>query len=45
MLPGADYASIRQGMIDLLNVIDDTSLTGKTKQEVEAITAYIEVLN
>jgi hypothetical protein len=36
-----DYASIRQGMIDLLNVVDDTSLTGKAKQEIDALTAYI----
>jgi hypothetical protein len=37
----ADYASIRQGMIDLLNIANDTNLTGKTKQEMDAITAYI----
>ena len=36
-----DYASIRQGMIDLLNVVDDANLTGKTKQEVDALTAYV----
>ena len=36
-----DFASVRQGIIDLLNVVDDTGLTGKMKQEVDAITAYI----
>lgn len=37
----ADFASIRRGMLDLLNVVDDTGLSENTKQEVDNITAYL----
>jgi hypothetical protein len=37
----SDYTSIQQGMIDMLNVVDDTGYTGQMKQELNAITAYL----
>jgi hypothetical protein len=37
----SDFASFRQGMVGLLNVIADRELTEEQKQEVDTITAYL----
>jgi hypothetical protein len=37
----SDYTSIQQGMIDLLNIVDDAGYTGQMKQELNTITAYL----
>ena len=39
----SDFASIRQGMVELLNVAAEKGLTGQQKQEVDALTAYLAV--
>ena len=36
-----DFASIRQGMVDLFDVVGDTSLTGPLKQEVDVLVIYL----
>ena len=37
----SDFASIRQGMVDLFDVVGDTTLTGQLKQEVDGLAAYL----
>jgi len=37
----SDFASLRKGMVDLFDVIGDTSLTGPMKQEVDGLVAYL----
>jgi hypothetical protein len=37
----SDFASIRQGMVDLFDVVGDTNLTGQMKQEVDGLAAYL----
>ncbi|MCX5849247.1 MAG: START domain-containing protein [Deltaproteobacteria bacterium] len=37
----SDFASIRQGMVDLFDVVGDTSLNGQLKQEVDGLAAYL----
>lgn len=37
----SDFASVRQGMVDLFDVVGDTNLTGQMKQEVDGLVAYL----
>ena len=37
----SDFASIRQGMVDLFDIVGDTTLTGQLKQEVDGLAAYL----
>jgi len=37
----ADFASIRQGIVDLFAVVGDTSITGQLKQEVDGLATYL----
>ncbi|MBN1364608.1 MAG: START domain-containing protein [Syntrophaceae bacterium] len=37
----SDFASIRQGMIDLFNIVGDTDLSGKLKQDVDSVATYL----
>jgi hypothetical protein len=37
----SDFASIRQGMVDLFDVVGDTGYTGEMKQEVDTLAAYL----
>jgi hypothetical protein len=37
----SDFASIRQGIVDLLNVVTEKGHTGQQKQEVDTIIAYL----
>jgi hypothetical protein len=37
----SDFTSIRQGMVDLLNVVAEKGHTGQQKQEIDTITAYL----
>jgi hypothetical protein len=41
----SDFASIRQGMVDLFDVVGDTSMTGPLKEEVDALVAYLSNKN
>lgn len=41
----SDFASIRQGMVDLFDVVGDTSLTGPLKEEVDVLVAYLSDKN
>ncbi len=41
----SDFASIRQGMVDLFDVVGDTSITGPLKEEVDALVAYLSKKN
>lgn len=37
----SDFASISQGMVDLFDVVGETNLTGKMKQEVDGLATYL----
>jgi hypothetical protein len=41
----SDFASIRKGMVDLFDVVGDTSITGPLKEEVDVLVAYLSNKN
>ncbi|MBN1471980.1 MAG: hypothetical protein JW925_09375 [Syntrophaceae bacterium] len=41
----SDFTSIRQGMVDLFDVVGDTSMTGPLKEEVDVLVTYLSNKN